>query len=159
MQTHRPDVAQVWEAIETYLAIAYAGAPPTAVRKRLDLMRAAGHDPLVTCSAIEHDPKDAPADADGPQRYSLRLGNRIYPHMKLVVDCRQSSAGCIFRADTHDAHCRPPAGSREAAMYQQLVDANREIATAIEHAWEAKGIPTFKTFLKQDLARRASSKT
>ena len=160
MQTPRPDVAQVWEAIETYLAIAYAGAPPVAVRRRLDLMRAAGHDPLVTCSAVERDPAGAAPDAAAgaaPQRYSLRLGNRIYPHMKLVVDCRQSSAGCIFRADTHDAHCRPPAGSREAAMYQQLVDANRELATAIERAWEAKGIPTFKTFLKQDLARRAAA--
>ena len=154
--SHRPDVALVWEAIETYLSIAYAGSPPAAVRGRLDQMRAAGDDPLVRCPAIERDPKDVPPDPGAPQRYSLRLGNRLYPHMKMVVDCRNTSAGCIFRADTHDAHCRPPEGSREAAMYAQLVDANREIAIAIERAWEAKGIPTFKTFLKQDLARRAA---
>jgi hypothetical protein len=153
--SQRPDTAQVWEAIETYLSVAYGKDLPAAVRARLDQLRATGTDPLLKCPAVEREPKELPAGAEALCRFSLRLGNRVYPHMKLVVDCRASSGGWFLRADTHDAHCRPPAGSREAAAYQQLVVTNREIATAIEHAWEQRGLPTFKSFLKQDLARRA----
>jgi hypothetical protein len=31
---------------------------------------------------------------------------------------------------------------------------NQEIATAVDAAWAAEGLPTFKTWLREDLARR-----
>jgi hypothetical protein len=34
------------------------------------------------------------------------------------------------------------------------MDKNREVAEAIETDWEARGMPTFKAFLREDLARR-----
>ena len=36
----------------------------------------------------------------------------------------------------------------------QLRAKNKAIGDAIEQAWEQAGIPTFRTFLQQDLARR-----
>jgi hypothetical protein len=89
-----------------------------------------------------------------PVKYSLRLGNRTYPHMKLVIDRAPDGRGHLFRADTHDGHCRPAPGSRDYHVFCKLMDANRELADRIESAWEAQGITTFKSFLRDDLARR-----
>ena len=41
-------------------------------------------------------------------------------------------------------------------MFCQLMEANRKSADAIEHAWTDAGLPTFKEYLRQDLARRLS---
>ena len=34
------------------------------------------------------------------------------------------------------------------------MELNRQVAEEIEAAWERQGIPTFKSFLREDLARR-----
>ena len=90
----------------------------------------------------------------GGTRYSMRLGNRHYPHMKLVIDRSPDGHGHLLRADTHDSHCRPAPGSRDYQAFCQLMDRNREVAERIESAWDAQGIPTFKAYLRDDLARR-----
>jgi hypothetical protein len=152
MAAQRPGSSQVWQAIDTYLRHAYDPAKPlpATVQARIDVLRSACGE-LVSSPAFEKDP----AAPDG--RFSLRLGNRRFPHMKLVVDCRTGERG-FFRADAHDAHCRPKEGSREMAAYQDLVDYNRAVTAAIEAAWADEGLPTFKTFLREDLAKRAAAK-
>jgi hypothetical protein len=94
------------------------------------------------------------AASPSPGKYSLRLGNRHYPHMKLVVERAPDGRGYLMRADTHDAHVRPAPGSRDYAVFIQLMELNRQVADQIEAAWEGQGIPTFKSFLREDLARR-----
>jgi hypothetical protein len=94
---------------------------------------------------------------DGPARYALRLGNRHYPHMKLVIDRAPDGHAYLLRADTHDAHVQPRPGSREAAAFAELANANRSIAESIESAWEQLGLPTFKKFLRDDLERRKAA--
>ncbi len=89
-------------------------------------------------------------------RYSLRLGNRVYPHMKLTIDRAPTGERHFFRVDTHDQHVRPPAGSPEEKAFAELMANNQHSVQAIEAAWEASGIPTFKTFMRDDLARRHS---
>ena len=34
------------------------------------------------------------------------------------------------------------------------MEANQTFALAVDAAWEVAGVPTFKTYLKEDLARR-----
>src|SRR5690349_10653033 len=90
-----PPITQAWQAIERYLALAYESAPPpAAVVKRLEQLRQAGEN-FWQSPAFESDPKLTPL------RINLRLGNRHYPHMKLVIEARPDGQGFIYRADTH----------------------------------------------------------
>ncbi len=147
-----PTDAQVWLAIDAFLRHAYAGkTSPAGVKAKLDVLRAACGS-LLKASAFEK------SDAPGPPRYALRLGNQFFPHMKLVVECRPENERCFFRADAHDAHCRPKETSSEMGLYRELVEKNRTISTAIETEWADLGLPTFKTFLREDLARRGAAR-
>jgi hypothetical protein len=157
MPWHKPEPAVVWRVVAAYLAHAYDGpvgphgvpaGTPSAVRARLESLRMAATSEFYASPVLE---RDNPAH---PTKFALRLGNRHYPHMKLVIDRTPDGHGFLFRADTHDAHCRPAPGSRDYAVFCQLMEQNRQIAEAIENAWEAQGIPTFKSFLRDDLARR-----
>jgi hypothetical protein len=166
----RPAPAEVWRAVGLYLRIAYGGAPdassssssdgdlpkavPSAVRNRLQSLREAPEAEFFQSPQFE---RDVP-EAQGPARYALRLGNRAYPHMKLVIHRAPSGGGFLFRTDTHDAHCRPDPASREYGVFCALMDQNRTTAEAIEAAWEEAGLPTFKKFLRDDLARRQAAR-
>lgn len=157
MGWHQPEPPLVWRAIATYLSIAFDGPPdaqrvpgktPAAVKARLESLRSAPPENFFASPVFERD------SAGEPTRFSLRLGHRTYPHMKLVIDRAPDGLGHLLRADAHDAHCRPAPGSRDYPAFCKLMDVNRDLADRIEAAWEAEGIPTFKSFLRDDLARR-----
>jgi hypothetical protein len=145
-----PESAVVFRAIDIYLHHAYArGIPPKAVQARVEQLRRTDPAELFSCPVLEHDRKN-PAS----QRHVLRLGNRFYPHMKLCIEPRPDRQGYLFRADTHDRHVRPPEGSKDAALFNQIVEQNAALSKEIEAAWAEAGVPTFRTYLKEDLARR-----
>jgi hypothetical protein len=171
MAWHKPDPPVVWRAIAAYLAFAYDGpaaagglptGTPSAVRARLDSLRRTDTSDFYNSSVFERDTTTtgaagstaAAAGSSGPARYALRLGNKHYPHMKLVIERAPAGQGHLFRADTHDAHVRPAPGTRDYHIFCQLMEKNRETAEKIEADWEAAGIPTFKSYLRDDLARR-----
>jgi len=138
----------LWRAISIYLELAYPGSPPQAVQKRLDQLRAAPENAALKCAVLESDPPDLPTC------HSIRLGNRFYPHMKLVMEIRPDRAGYLFRVDTHDQHACPAPASPDYEPYRTLMNLNRDLAQRIEAAWEKNGVHTFKAYLKDDLARR-----
>jgi hypothetical protein len=148
-----PQPQQVWNAIDIFLRCAYQNlSPPGPVQNRLDLLRGGGeNDGFFQSSVFERDSQEP------PKRLSLRLGNRFYPHMKLIIEQRPDGRGYFFRADTHDRHACPPASSREHLAFCELMEKNQTVAQTIEAAWGEGGVPTFKTFLKEDLARRQRS--
>src|SRR5687767_8486237 len=110
----KPSPRAVWRAILIYLQHAYDGpveggagatlpvpsGTPWAVRARLETLRSTPDAAFYDSAVFEHAagapacppggaaPPPAPAreSRDGPTRYALRLGNRHYPHMKLVID-------------------------------------------------------------------------
>jgi len=107
MPWSKPSIPQVWQGVEVYLSHAYAGAaPPSAVRDRLASLRATGDADFWDSPVFERD------DAKSPTRYSLRLGNKDYPHMKLAIERSPDGRTHLFRADTHDKHIQPKPGSR-----------------------------------------------
>jgi len=144
-----PEPAVVWKAIDAYLEVAFGGAPPSAVRSRLETLRALDEKAFYESTVFERAGEGAAA------RMLLRLGNHFYPHMKLAIERRPDKRGYLFRADTHDAHCCPAESSREYGSFRQLMEMNRTVAHEIEANWEKKGVPTFKQFLREDLNRRA----
>lgn len=144
----RPTPAELRQAVDLFLAAAYEGGPvPQAVRVRVQALQDAADDErFYELSVFERS-----ADAG---RIALRLGNRAYPHMKLLIQRAPSGGGYLLSADTHDAHCCPAPGTREYECFCGLMEKNRAYAERIEHSWEAAGLPTFKQFLREDLERR-----
>ena len=146
--------AEVWKAIEVYLGLAYTGPLPSLIRTKLDALHAFQEEDFYTSPAFEHNTPTAPS------KMSIRLGNRFYPHMKLTIECSPDQRGYLFRADTHDTHCCPAPGSRDYVPFCELMEKNQKLAQAIEIAWADQQLPTFKTFLRDDLKRRmAAGKT
>ncbi|MGE5608038.1 MAG: hypothetical protein ACM359_02185 [Bacillota bacterium] len=150
MDWEQPPPAEFWKAIDLYLKAAYTGEPPSAIRARLETLRSLPESDFYSSGGFERE------STPNPNRLSFRLGNRIYPHMKLVIERTPDGKRYLFRADTHDRHACPQPGSREYAPFCKLMEMNQEIAQAIEAAWEREQLPTFKSYLKQDLARRAA---
>ncbi len=148
MEWEKPDPAVVLRAIQTYVGIAYGDAAPPGVSAVLDRLRSHPRAEFYRSACFERAP-----EAD-PGRFSLRLGNRHYQHMKLVVERAPSGPGFLLRVDTHDLHACPDPGAGEYGSFRTLMALNRSLAQEIEAAWDCEGLPTFKTFLKNDLARR-----
>jgi hypothetical protein len=147
-QQQLPDRQQVLEAVRVYLDTAYQDPPPAAVLARVNRLRHLAPDEFYQSSLFETDHHRPPT------RYSLRLGNRFYPHMKLTIDRRPDQGGYLFRADTHDRHCCPPPASPEYRSFCALMEQNQKLAEAVERAWAEHGLPTFKAWLRDDLKHR-----
>ena len=148
MPDDRPDPTQVWKAIDLYMSDAYPSQePPPTVRSLIALLRA-WVGPLLNAP-----PFVKGGDAQRP-KFSLRLGNHVYPHMKFVVEPGPNNGRYLFKADTHDRHVCPPQDSPEFADFRKLMDENQRLSERIENDWAEQGLPTFKSLLREDLARR-----
>lgn len=148
MNSLPPPPSQTWKAIEIYLAIAYPAEPPAAVQGKLQALKTAHEADFYASSAFER------LAAVGQTRYSLRLGNRFYPHMKLVIERAPHSTQILYHVDTHDRHVQLPPNSSESAAFAELARNNQDLCSRIEAAWDEQGLPTFKRYLREDLARR-----
>lgn len=76
------------------------------------------------------------------RRFVLRLGNHLYPHMKFAVEQCTPGGDFYFLADCHDAARAP--GAIDQSQWDVLRGRNLEIKLAIEAAWDADGLPTFR---------------
>src|SRR5688572_26470420 len=147
-----PNPDEVLRAVDTYVAVAYGPEPlPLPVQSQLAVLRS-WKGPFFRSPVIASD------GGQPPKRYSIRLGNRHYPHMKLAIERSPDGEGYLFRPDTHDSHCCPPADHPEHAAYREMMQKNSEIAAKVEAALAEQGLPTFKTYLQQDLARRQAAR-
>ncbi|MDC1142735.1 response regulator [Planctomycetota bacterium] len=72
-------------------------------------------------------------------RYVLRLGNHLYPHMKLAMQQSDDNGDWYFHVDAHDDAPAPISAQCEA--WEVLRQRNAEIAAAVHCAWELAGVP------------------
>jgi len=152
MKTDLPEPTQVWQAIDTYMGIAYEDPATPAVRSLLATLRSWAGPFYAAPVFVNTGDEAAP-------RVSLRLGNRHYPHMKLVLEASPDRSQYLFKADTHDRHVCPPQDSPEFADFRKLMDENQRLSERIENDWAEQGLPTFKSLLREDLARRQAAAT
>ena len=147
-----PNPDDVLRAVDVYVEAAYGSETlPVNVKSQLAVLRS-WKGPFFRSPVIASD------GGSPPKRYSIRLGNRYYPHMKLAIERSPDGQGYLFRPDTHDAHCCPPAGHPEHAAYREMMEKNQALATKIDAALAEAGLPTFKSYLQQDLARRQAAR-
>jgi hypothetical protein len=144
-------------AIELYLGLTYpGGTAPAAAKARAEPILALDREAEVPLSLLETD------SANSLTSYALRLGQPMYPHMKLVIEpapqgpggAGGSGRGYLLRVDSHDRHLHAPAGSPDAVWLASVRASNKELGEKIEAAWAAAGLPTFKEFLRQQLMAR-----
>lgn len=90
----------------------------------------------------------------GLRGYAFRLGSACFPHVKLQVTHCDYEDGPVFGVDTHDGISLDP-GHPDAACWAALQAANRTLKERIERAWEAEGLLTFNSLLRQGLKRAA----
>jgi hypothetical protein len=145
------------KAIALYLERAYpapGGGVPAGVAARAEGVNRISGEAEVPLEMLERDA------ANSVPSYALRLGQPKYPHMKLVVDPAPPvavgavGADYMLRVDAHDRHLHAAPGSPDAAWLTAVRMSNKELGEAIEAAWAAAGLPTFKSYLKQQLAAR-----
>jgi len=139
-------------AVRIYLEEAYGDRPvPEPARGRLtwppgDTLTAfAGGDPF------ERTPPDVPVEAC--DRIRLRLGNRLFPHMKLGVDRVSGTETWVLTVDTHDEAVLRLAREGDRAALESLVRTNAETKSRIERRWSEAGLPTFERYVREHLGR------
>src|SRR3954471_17222325 len=125
-----PNPDDVLRAVDTYVRVAYGSEPhPLTLESQLAVLHS-WKGPFFRAPVIASDGQQP------PKRYSIRLGNKHYPHMKLAIERSPDGQGNLFRPATHAAHCLPPAGHPEHAAYREMMEKNRELASKIEVSLE-----------------------
>jgi len=141
-------VGMVQRAVGIYLDLAYGGSGGPRRTPNLSLPQDASSDRVLELFQRE-------VVADGDQRrvrYTMRLGNRNYPFMKLVLQEHLVDGEFIFAVDTHDEmEIRPDFPDYEAWMAVRRF--NRKLKAEIESQIASEGLPTAAA-LKDVLARR-----
>lgn len=152
-------------ACRAFMRQAYPGGPATVPAKK-----------RVYCDLPENEPAEnflppaplaqevgqiLPGSDGGVRGYALRLGSAHFPHLKLklqLIDFNNSTTW-VFMVDTHDAFSRdnfcPPPDHPDAASWNALQAANRELKSRIEKALEQEGLVTFHGLLRGELPKPA----
>jgi hypothetical protein len=149
MPANLPEPMQVHKAIDIYLAHAYSAALPLPTRSMINLLKTWAGDFYAA-------PAFAKTGAPGAPRLTVRLGNSVYPHMKLAIEPAPDGESYVFKADSHDRHLCPAESDPDYGAFMELREKNQKIVEKIEQAWADAAIPTFKTYLQADLERRRS---
>jgi hypothetical protein len=148
------------QALDIYLRLAYPAGAPSAVQSRLVPLRDLPADADVPLDLLEQSVPNSAASL------AVRLGQPLYPHMKLVFDpCPRAasstpkSSTCrgfdfLLRVDAHDQHLHAPPGSPDATWLATIRQSNKELVEKIEATWSAASLPTFKDYLRFQLAAR-----
>ncbi|HVX83508.1 MAG TPA: hypothetical protein VH253_01700 [Phycisphaerae bacterium] len=163
--------AMLLQAIELYLQLAYPQGAPAAAQQKLQGLRQAGDVPLsdpALAGILEKNELH-------PLGRAIRLGQPLYPHMKLAVDPLPSNPpspqpgspeastpaepNYLFRVDAHDRHLHAAPGSPDEAWLANVRRSNQQLVERIEAAWDAAGLPTFRGTLRRQLAARRAAAT
>jgi hypothetical protein len=144
---------EIRRAIDLYLGIAYDGSTiPDAVRRRLEWDPTKEANTLLTAAPFENVGKGT----SGCPIVALRLGNAHYPHMKLQIQTWHSPDGFLLSVNTHDQVLTLDPKSPDILAFRALQAENQRVKERIESSWEAAGLPTFLSYLRDYLAAQSS---
>ncbi len=149
-----PSAGELKRAMSIYLALAYpSGNLPEVVRQRQKPVLAAPDEMPIMPEWFEV------SQCDEGAMYRLRLGQEKYPHMKISLMPSPDGTGYLYFADAHDSHLHAPTDSPDYPLLVSLRKSNSALASAIEKAWTAEGLPTFLGFLRNSLNARRGCDT
>ncbi|HHI78653.1 MAG TPA: response regulator [Planctomycetes bacterium] len=124
----------VEKAIRAYLEIAYGTKESKGIGIQVSEQNPFG-------VFVDETPAPREAGEKVLHRYSLRLGNRDYPFMKLLLQEHMARGAYYFGVDTHDhLEIRPDFPDFEDWM--RVKRSNFQLKEEIEEAFHRQGIPT-----------------
>jgi len=129
-----PPIHLVRQALEIYLQHAYpSGQFPAYVQHVIDSLNTCDDD-FFWKNFWEMDGRQPPC------MLALRLGNQLYPHMKLVLVRISGGNDFAFRVDTHDRHITAPPSAADCESFGKILRHDAELAKQIEDAWQRAGL-------------------
>lgn len=144
----------VASAIRLYQEIAYG--TQSRARRAPDLSAMSGKDTEGVLALFQKEHVE-PVPGHPCVRYSLRLGNRNYPFMKLVLQEHLVAGEYFFAVDTHDQmEIKPDYPDYESWMAVRRF--NRDLKQRIEEAFDRNGLDT-AACLRRALERRGVGPT
>ncbi|MDD4890829.1 MAG: hypothetical protein PHU85_12985 [Phycisphaerae bacterium] len=151
-----PSSEQIRLALRLYVRAAYPAGPPESIQPLMP--PDSPFDPLEWLSADAVQCERRKTD-DEAAAFTLRLGNRFYPHMKFRLVRAPTEDVFLFMVDSHDsmvmAHARP----QDQPLVRELNRRNAEVARAITAAWTEAGLPTERSWLRRRIEQgRAKGK-
>ncbi len=144
------------DAIRVYLDIAYPQGAPASAAEKIPSADASLRAWLMS-DCVERDPPDAAFEE--VRSFILRLGNAMYPHMKLRLSRPPRDSIYLFSVDAHDAFLHAEPGSPDHEALEELKRHNAEVAAAVMEAWNRTGLPTEHNYLRERLRRGRSGRT
>ncbi len=144
------DIQCVTRAVSIYVDLAYGGGH--APRRMPDLSVPASASAEQVLGLFQRECVESECGAGKRVRYALRLGNRNYPFMKLVLLEHMVADEFFFGVDTHDEmDIKPDYPDYEAWMSGKRF--NRGLKQRIDAQFGLEGLETAATLLEQ-LQRR-----
>jgi hypothetical protein len=151
---HRLRLDLLRQAVAMYLPLAYPGVePPEAVRRRLDWEPGPDAETALNRPPFERAGK---SKTTGAPIYALRLGNHVYPHMKLQIQPWPNQDGYMLSVNTHDQVLALDPATSDMAAFRAIQAENQRLKEAIEQAWDDSGLPTFLRYLREYIERRTA---
>lgn len=129
------DTDALAKAVALYLRFAYTGADKLPARARVEIDPHVGLQDVL--AGFERDTGCAAG------RHVLRLGNHVYPHMKLAVERARPGGRWYLAVDCHDGALGDCA-ARDRDAWEGVRLQNAAIKAAIETAWAMEGLPTVR---------------
>ena len=142
-----PDAAALRRAVAIYASLAFPSDQPPSLQ-RFELPDGADVGAWLMTDVAERSPdEDTPLEA--VRSFALRLGNCLYPNMKLRISRPPSACCAVFHVDAHDAMLKAPEGSPDQQCLEEVKAHNAELASRITDAWEREGLVTERTYLRR----------
>ena len=140
MKLSELNTSAVERAVQVYLELAYGKG--RGQRTAPDLSLPADAEPEQVLGLFQRD--DTAGGKSGCVRYSMRLGNRNYPFMKLLLQEHIVAGEFFFAVDTHDEmDIKPDYPDYDAWMAVRRF--NLGLKQGIEAGFAAAGLPTAST--------------
>ncbi len=153
MKLEELTLSMVTHAIDAYLELAYGGT--AATRDRPDRALPADAEEADVLGLFQHDTVQA-EEQGSLSRFTMRLGNRNYPFMKLLMQEHIVPGEFYFAVDTHDdLDIKPDYPDYDAWVAVRRF--NRELKRKIEARFVELGLPTSATIRELCASRRAQT--
>lgn len=151
-----PGAQALADAIGMYLSRAYPDGPSEQITEKFTMPDDVDLADWLIGSVGEPEPSDA--DISSVRSIALRLGNAIYPNMKLRLTRPPGNDLFLLMVDSHDVMLAAPPGSPDHQALEELKSANAAILSDITSAWDAADLPTERNFLR-DKIRQARGRS
>ncbi len=151
-----PSTSDIATLLRLYLEFAYEGNTPEPIAQKatppqLDV----DVEAWLMSDVTERTPPNVPIE--DVRSFALRLGNAVYPHMKLRFSRPPSDDVLIASVDSHDAMLQAPDGSPDAAALEELKTYNAELGQRINCEWGQEGLLTEHEYMRRKIQQAKDS--